>query len=79
MTLICDATGVPKPSLKWTKNDDQAVLSESASLTLSNVDRPGNPSDTVKYHCTATNGFGDPMFKAATSIVTVTCEYYCTL
>ena len=79
VTLFCDATGVPNPSLKWTKDDDPTVLSESARLTLSNVDRPGNLSDTTQYLCTASNGYGDPMFKTDTATVTVICEYYCVL
>ena len=77
--LFCDATGVPKPSLKWTKDDSSIVLSESPNLTFPNVDRPGNPSDTTQYHCTASNGYGDPMFKTDTATVTVICEYYCVL
>ena len=76
VTLFCDATGVPKPSLKWTKDDSSTVLSESARLTLFSVDRPGNPSDPTQYHCTASNGYGDPMFKTDTATVTVICEYY---
>ena len=79
VTLFCDATGVPKPSLKWTKDDNSTVLSESANLTLSTVDRPGNPNETVKYHCTATNGYGDPLVKTGVSTVTVICECYCVL
>ena len=74
VTLFCNATGVPKPSLKWTENDNSTVLSKSSSLTLPNVDRPGNPSDTTQYHCTASNGYGDPMFKTDTATVTVICE-----
>ena len=76
VTLFCDATGVPKSLLKWTKDDDPSVLSEYARLTLSSVDRPGNPSDTTQYHCTASNGYGNPMFKTDTASVTVICEYY---
>ena len=76
VTLFCNATGVPQPSVKWTKNDNSTVLSESSSLTLPNVDRPGNPSDTTQYHCTASNGYGNPMFKTDTATVTVICEYY---
>ena len=79
VTLLCNAAGDPKPSLKWTKDDNSTVLSESAHLTLSTVDRPGNPSDTTQYHCTASNGYGDPMFKTDTATVTVICEYYCVL
>ena len=76
VTLFCNATGDPKPSLKWTKNNKPTVLFESSNLTLPNVDRPGNPSDTTQYHCTASNGYGDPMFKTDTATVTVICEYY---
>ena len=79
VTLFCNAAGDPKPSLKWTKNDNSTVLSDSSSLPLPNVDRPGNPSDTTQYHCTASNGYGDPMFKEDTATVAVICKYYCIL
>ena len=77
VTLFCNAAGDPKPSLKRTKDDDPSVLSDSENYTLYNVDRPGNSIDTTQYHCTASNGYGDPMFKTDTATVTVICEYYC--
>ena len=74
VTLFCNATGDPKSSLKWTKDDNSTVLSESANLPLSTVDRPGNSNDTTQYHCTASNGYGDPVFKTDTATVTVICK-----
>ena len=71
MTLICNATGTPPLSIKWTKGNDTTVLSSASALTLYNVKRPGTPSETMQYGCTAKNGYGDP----ASAVVTV--QVYC--
>ena len=70
VTLICNATGTPPLSIKWTKGNDSTVLSSTSALTLYNVSRPGTPNETVQYRCTA-NGYGDP----ASAVVTV--QVYC--
>ena len=71
VTLICNTTGTPPLSIKWTKVNDSIVLSSTSALTLFNVKRPGTPSETVQYNCTAKNGYGDP----ASAVVTV--QVYC--
>lgn len=76
LTLFCNATGDPGPWLKWTKHGDLSVLSQAASYTLSSIERPGFPNDTISYTCTASNGYGEPIFKTATSTVKVICEYF---
>ena len=73
VTLICNTTGTPPLSIEWTKVNDSTVLSSTSALTLYNVSRPGTPSETVQYRCTAKNGYGDP----ASAVVTVQvfCKY----
>ena len=72
MTLICNATGTPPLSIEWTKVGSSTVLSSTSALTLYDVSRPGTPSETVQYRCTAKNGYGDPASAVAT--VHVQCE-----
>lgn len=73
-TLFCNATGEPAPSLEWRKDDDPTVISTSANFTLANVSRHGNQNNSIRYHCTATNGYGVPMVRGDTSTVTIICE-----
>ena len=70
--LICNTTGTPPLSIEWTKVNDFTVLSSTSALTLFNVKRPGTPSETVEYRCTAKNGYGDPA--SAVTTVRVQCE-----
>ena len=73
MTLICNTTGIPPPSIEWTKVGNYTVLSNVSVLTLYNIRRPGTSNETVQYRCTAKNGYGDQ----ASAVVTVHvyCEY----
>ena len=71
LTLVCNTTGIPPPSLEWTKVGDSTVLSSTSGLTLYNVNWPDTPNETVQYRCTANNGYGDP----ASAVVTV--HVYC--
>ena len=73
VTLICHATGTPPLSIEWTKVGNSTVLSSTSALTLYNVSRPGTPSETVQYRCTAKNGYGDPASAEVT--VQVYCKY----
>ena len=62
VTLICNATGKPTPSITWTKVEDNGT--DSAPLpplvggkyVLSNIQRSANGT----YRCTADNGVGTP-------------------
>ena len=71
--LACNANGSPSPSIEWTKVNGSEVLSNTPVLTLFNVIRPGNPSETAQYECTARNGYGEPASAVVT--VQVCCEY----
>ena len=74
VTLVCNATGMPPPSIEWTKDiEPENVLSNTSTLTLDNVRRPGNADNTIKYQCRAKNGFGNPDSSMVT--VVVHCEY----
>ena len=73
VTLICNTTGTPPISIKWTKEGSHTVLSSTSALNLYNVIRPGTPNETVLYRCTAKNGYGDPASAEVT--VQVYCKY----
>lgn len=68
--LTCNADGVPKPSLLWTKvGGDNAVLSISPIYTISDVSK----SHSGEYQCRAYNGIGQHATGQVT--LTVQCEF----
>ena len=69
LTVICNTTGIPPPSIEWTKVGDSTVLSNVSILTLYNIKRPGTPNETVQYRCTAKNGYGDQVSAVVTVYV----------
>ena len=73
ISLICNASGGPSPSVVWTRIGSSKVLSQNSSLTVANISRPGTPDNMIQYQCTASNGVGTP----ATAIVNITihCKY----
>lgn len=75
ITLSCNASGKPEPAISWTKvGGSGQVLSQSSSLTLTNVRRPGNPDNILQYQCTAINGVESPAMAMAN--ITVHCKYH---
>ena len=72
ITLTCNASGKPDPSVTWTKLGRSEVLSNTSLLTIVNVSRPGTPDNMIQYKCTARNGVGTPSTDIA--IVTLHCE-----
>ena len=73
ITLICNISGVPAPSILWTQIGSSKVVSHNSSLTIVNVSRPGTPDNMIQYQCTASNG----VETSATDTVNVTvhCKY----
>ena len=65
-------TGKPDPAIEWTKVGDSEVLSNTSSLTIVNVSRPGTPDNMIQYQCTASNGVETPATETVN--VTVHCE-----
>ena len=74
ITLSCNASGKPEPSVSWTRvGQSGQSLSQSSTLTITNVSRPGTPHDLIQYQCEASNGVGN--HAAAIVNVTVHCKY----
>lgn len=53
MSISCDVTGFPTPSVEWSK-DGVLLGAEGSILSLSSVD----VDDTGLYTCTATSSLG---------------------
>ena len=72
ITLICNSSGVPSPSVVWTQVGTTNVLSQNNLLRVVNVSRPETPDNMIQYQCTASNGVGTPGTAAVN--ITVQCE-----
>ena len=72
ITLTCNASGDPFPSIHWTKVGSSEVLSKTSLHTFVNMSRPGTPDHMIQYQCTASNGVGTPATEIAS--VTIHCE-----
>ena len=64
VTLSCDATGNPVPTISWTRNGSSVDASNNSrisfsedkkKLTITNVNR----TDSGKYQCVASNKLGN--------------------
>ena len=64
-TLFCNATGNPPPSIAWTKQGRNTVLSTSDTLTLTNLRKGDNGA---VYICKVQNNLGS---KEAYATITV--------
>ena len=79
VTLSCNATGNPEPSISWTKdgspissNSRISLSADNKQLTVTNVSR----TDSGKYLCVANNKIGNVTWSAA--LLEVQCKYqYC--
>ena len=72
VTLTCNASGIPSPSMTWRLVGSPVILSQNAAFTIVNVTRPGIPMEELLYQCTATNGIGNAANDTAT--ITVHCK-----
>ena len=67
-TLFCNATGNPPPSIAWTKQGNNTILSSSETLNLTNLMRG---DDGAVYKCKVKNDVGSA---EANATITVFCE-----
>lgn len=65
VSISCDVTGFPTPSVEWTK-DGVSLGAEGSILTLSSV----NVDDTGLYTCTATSPLG-PFDSQSTNLTVI--------
>ena len=73
ITLVCNISGVPSPSILWTQVGSSKVVSHNSSLHIVNVSRPGTADNMIQYQCTASNGVETPATETVN--VTVHCKY----
>ena len=77
VTLSCNASGNPVPTITWTRNSSVLTSSvprisfgaESRELTITSINR----ADSGEYRCVANNSEGNVTSDAAT--LDVQCEY----
>ena len=77
MTLSCDDTGNPVPTISWTKdgspissNSSVSLSADNKRLSITNVNR----NDSGEYRCVTTNSVGNEISIAA--IVDVQCKRF---
>ena len=76
MTLSCNATGNPSPSISWTKDGSAvnspriSLSSDGKQLTITNVNR----DDRGDYRCLANNSIGAVVTSDAATL-DVQCKY----
>ena len=78
MTLSCNATGNPVPTISWTKDGSPISSNSSVSLsvdnkrlTITNVNR----NDSGEYRCVAGNSVGNEISNAAKVDVQCKCFF----
>ena len=78
VTLSCNATGNPEPTISWTRNGFPVNASNDSSisfsednklLTITNVNR----TDSGEYRCVANNSIGNDTSNVAT--LNIQCKY----
>ena len=77
MTLFCNATGNPPPTLSWTKdgspiNNNQGIIftGDNETLSIANINR----SESGNYRCVTRNSLGDDTSNAAKVDVQCKCS-----
>ena len=76
LTLVCNATGNPAPTLSWIRDGSPvetsgriSISDDKKQLTITNVSR----TDSGEYRCVANNSLGNETSNVAT--VDVQCKY----
>ena len=77
MTLFCNATGNPPPTLSWTKdgspiNNNQGIIftGDNETLSIANINR----SESGNYRCVTRNSLRDDTSNAAKVDVQCKCS-----
>ena len=77
MTLFCNATGNPPPTISWTKdgsplNNNQGILfsGDNETLSIASINR----SESGNYRCVAKNGLGHDLSNPAKVDVQCKCS-----
>ena len=73
ITLLCNASGKPEPSITWIRVGSSEVLSNTQILTVMNASRPGTPDNMIQYQCTVSNG----VEISATAVANITIHREC--
>ena len=73
ITLYCNVTGKPDPTLTWTKVGNPRPLSNNAVLSTGILNRNDTINNIMQYQCTASNGVESPA--TAIANITVNCKY----
>ncbi len=78
MTLSCNATGNPEPTISWTRNGSPINITGNSRISftagkkelfITNVNR----TDSGEYRCVANNSPGNDTSRAAT--LNIQCKY----
>ena len=72
ITLTCDVTGIPSPTIEWREEGKNEVLGSGSNFTIHNALRVAGNAP-LRYTCTASNGVESPA--QAQVSVDVQCEY----
>ena len=74
ITLYCNATGKPDPTLTWTKVGSLEALSHNAVLNTGILNRNDTINNITQYQCTASNGVESPA--KAVANISVLCKFF---
>lgn len=82
ITIQCPTTGIPKPTVTWTKDDQQLLsggrytIQDDGSLMISEADK----EDTARYTCIADSVAGKDSASSVVQVVGKWCcnKYMCT-
>ncbi len=81
LSLQCDVTGTPTPTVTWYRGDDVVdagfVLSIGAFLFQNITEGDYASTAGVIYRCEATNTIGEPGFNATIRSRDITVHYAC--
>ena len=69
VTLVCNASGNPRPKITWTKQGSNTVLSTAETLSLNNLVRE---DDGSVYICNMQNNLGS---QQANATIAMLCKY----